>query len=390
MNRFLLLLAIAGIALTASAQDSEIPSQKYSVATASFWSNWFVQADVTASSFYGDRGNAPGVHLSSAMLKPFRTNMGFSVALGKWVTPGLGRRTRFSGLWGRTVVSDDKDVNASKYWLLDEQLLFNLSNMFCGYSNTRRWSLIPYLSAGVGRNMSHNTYAMALGGGILNQWRLSPKASVNLDLSWTALEPDFDGAGGDLRPRGLRAKDQVLALAVGLTWNLGSGTFRRVEDNDALTVLAESQIDALNAQLADALAENDRLRQQLENIEPPKPPVVVHEAKAAPVSVFFNRGQATIASRRELQNVQELADMARDSSTAEFVVTGYADSATGSAEYNQQLSEQRAQAVAAELQHMGIAPERIKIMAGGGVDSLSPAPFNRRVVVRLEKYYAKE
>ena len=267
MKRSLLLLAITASVLTVSAQDSEIPSQKYSVATASFWSNWFVQADVTASSFYGDRGNAPGAHLSSSMLKPFRTNMGLAVALGKWFTPGLGLRTKLSGLWGRTVVSSDKADNASRYWTLDGQVLFNLSNMFCGYSDTRRWSLIPYLGAGAGRNMSYNTYAMSLSAGILNQWRLSPKASINLDLSWTALEPDFDGAGGDLRPRGLRAKDQVLTLAVGLTWNLGSGTFKRVDDSDAVNILMESQLDALNAQLADEQAENERLRQQIRDMQ---------------------------------------------------------------------------------------------------------------------------
>ena len=268
MKRFLLLITIVSTALTVRAQDSELPSQKYSVATASFWSNWFVQADLTASSFFGDIGNTPGVKPSSSLTKDFRTRMGIAVALGKWFTPGLGLRTRLSGFWGRTVVSQDKDINASRYWTLDEQVLFNLSNMFSGYSDTRRLSIIPYLSAGLGRNLSHNTYAMGLGLGLLNEWRLSPKASVHLDLSWRAFEPDFDGAGGQVFAHGLRGKDQVLQLSVGLTWNLGSGTFRRIQDSDALNVLMESQLEALGAQLEDAQRENERLRRLLENPEP--------------------------------------------------------------------------------------------------------------------------
>jgi len=268
MKRFVLLITLVGVVLTCRAQDSELPSQKYSVATASFWSNWFVQADLTASSFYGDIGNAPGAQLPSSLTEDFRTRMGFAVALGKWFTPGLGLRTRLGGLWGRTVVSPDKGVNASRYWTLDEQVLFNLSNMFCGYSDTRRLSVIPYLSAGLGHNLSHHTYAMGLGLGLLNEWRLSPKALVRLDLSWRAFEPDFDGAGGQVFARGLHGKDQVLSIAVGLTWNIGGGTFKPVQDSDALNVLVESQLEALGAQLEDAQRENERLRKLLENPEP--------------------------------------------------------------------------------------------------------------------------
>ena len=79
MKRFILFLTVTAATLAAGAQDSELPSQKYSVATASFFSNWFVQADLTASSFYGDIGNAPDAQLSSSLTKDFRTRMGFLV-----------------------------------------------------------------------------------------------------------------------------------------------------------------------------------------------------------------------------------------------------------------------------------------------------------------------
>lgn len=245
--------------LLATAQDSETPAQRFSVATNSFWSNWFVQTDVSVASFFGDRGNSVAP-VSSALLEGFRTNTGFSVALGKWFTPGLGLRTRFNGVWGRTVVSENASENASEYWTLSEQLMFNFSNLFQGYSDTRRWNLIPYLSGSVGRSMTHNTYAMGLGVGVLNHWRLTPKFGVHLDVAWHAFEPDFDGAGGFLNGHGLGTKDQVVSLSLGLTYQLGRGTFEPAPDIDAVIMLYQSEIDALNAQLADEQAENERLR----------------------------------------------------------------------------------------------------------------------------------
>ena len=388
MKQFLTFL-FAFTALMANAQSGETPAQKYCVATNSFWSNWFVQADVCASSFFGDKGNLPqSTSLSSGLLKDFRTNLGLSVALGKWFTPGLGLRTKFSGVWGRTVISDDKDFNASKYWTLSEQLLFNFSNMFAGYSDTRRWDIIPYLSAGVGRSMSYDTYAFGLGVGLLNQWRISPKVALNLDIAWQAYEPDFDGAGGVLAGHGLPTKDKIVCLEMGITYNLGRGSFNRIPDTDALSMLSQSQIDALNAQLADEQAENERLRQMINNNVQQQPdiqqqPTVLTELVTVPVSVFFSIGKATIDSRRELQNLADLIQTAM-LRQATIVVTGYADSATGSDSYNRQLSLRRAQAVADELVMMGFPENRIDIRAGGGVDELSPVSYNRRAVITIK------
>jgi len=263
MKKRLLLAIIAIVSLPASAQMSETPMLRSSVATASFWGNWFVQVDFAGTSFYGDRGNTPGMSLPSGMFKDFRTSKGFSLALGKWYTPDLGLRTKLNGLWGRTVVSEDRSLNASKYWTLSEQLLFNFSNLFAGYSETRLWNLIPYLSGSLGRNMTHNTYAMGLGVGLLNQWRVSPKLAFNLDLSWNYYEPDFDGAGGAVFSKGLPGKDRLINFEVGITYSLGRGTFKRVPDVESVKVLYESQINALNGQLADECIENDRLRRIL-------------------------------------------------------------------------------------------------------------------------------
>jgi outer membrane protein OmpA-like peptidoglycan-associated protein len=78
-----------------------------------------------------------------------------------------------------------------------------------------------------------------------------------------------------------------------------------------------------------------------------------------------------------------LADVARQNG-ARLVVTGYADSETGSADRNRQLSQQRADVVADELVKMGFDRSQIDVVAAGGVDTLNPQPYNRRALVEIK------
>lgn len=379
MKKFLMVLALASVSVAGMAQET---TEKYSVATNSFWSNWFVQANVAGTAFYSSQERNAG--FSKSPLKDFRNNLGLSLAIGKWFTPGLGLRTKVNGVWGRTVSSEDAKANASKYWQANEQVLFNLSNMLCGYNPDRVWNFIPYAGAGIARNMSYNTYAMGLQAGLLNEFRLSRKFALNLDLSYGIHEPDFDGNGatfGEGKPS-IKSKDRDLNVEIGLTYNLGKATWNKVPDVDAINALHQSQLDALNAQLADANAENDRLNNLIKNHKCPEAKTVtVKEVATAPVSVFFNIGKSKIASRKDLQNVKAMTETNKD---AKFVVTGYADSKTGSASYNQKLSQKRAEAVANELVKMGVSRDNIEIVAKGGVADLTPISYNRRATVEIK------
>ena len=374
-----MVLALASVSVAGMAQET---TEKYSVATNSFWSNWFVQANVAGTAFYSSQERNAG--FSKSPLKDFRNNLGLSLAIGKWFTPGLGLRTKVNGVWGRTVSSEDAKTNASKYWQANEQVLFNLSNMLCGYNPNRVWNFIPYAGAGIARNMSYNTYAMGLQAGLLNEFRLSRKFALNLDLSYGIHEPDFDGNGasfGEGKPS-VKSKDRDLNVEIGLTYNLGKATWNKVPDVDAINALHQSQLDALNAQLADANAENDRLNNLIKNHKCPEAKTVtVKEVATAPVSVFFNIGKSKIASRKDLQNVKAMTEANKD---AKFVVTGYADSKTGSAAYNQKLSQKRAETVADELVKMGVSRDNIEIVAAGGVDNLTPISYNRRATVEIK------
>ena len=82
-------------------------------------------------------------------------------------------------------------------------------------------------------------------------------------------------------------------------------------------------------------------------------------------------------------NVKELVDYAKANNKT-IVVTGYADSKTGSAAYNQTLSERRAQAVADEIVKMGMDKSKVEVVGKGGVKDLSPISYNRRAIVSIK------
>ena len=174
----------------------------------------------------------------------------------------------------------------------------------------------------------------------------------------------------------------MLNVEVGLTYNLGKAMWDKTPDVEAIKALSQGQIDALNAQLADAQSENAKLKDMLAN-QKPSETKVVKEVVAAPVSVFFNIGKSKIASKKDLQNVKDLVEVAK-ANNSKIVVTGYADSKTGSSSWNQKLSQKRAETVADELVKMGVSRDNIEVVAAGGVNTLSPVSYNRRATVAIK------
>lgn len=282
MKKIFIALALMA-SITSQAQDFEdmgasVPENKHSVATNSFWSNWFVQGNVSFSSFRASQEKDWGY--SKSIFKDFRSNAGLSIALGKWFTPGLGLRTKLNGFWGRSVISENASDNSSKYWTLQEQALFNLSNMLYGYNPTRLYNFVPYIGGGVMRSMTYNEYALGMSFGLLNTFRISDRMSLNLDINYGIYEENGDGITqiGGLRgddvahvsPSG-HNHDKVFNIEVGVTYNIGKKRFKTVVDNDAVRELTQGQIDAMNAQLEDMKAENERLQQELDSRQGQEP-----------------------------------------------------------------------------------------------------------------------
>ena len=384
MKKFLMVLAFAGVSMAGFAQE-EVPTQKYSVATNSFWSNWFVQVGADWNAWYS--GQEHGAHLDRSPIKDFRSNPGAAVAIGKWFTPGLGLRIKGQGIWGKRVGANDSPNsqvdNDNKYWIAQGQAMFNLSNMLCGYNEKRVWNVIPFVGAGVGRSMSTNLYATGLSAGIQSSWRVSKVVRIYAEAGWNRYEGDLDGFDQYHGKRGWDSHDNNLYAELGLQFNLGKSGWEKTPDLDAINAQHQAALDALNSRLRDAEAENARLREALANQKPVETiSESVKELISTPISVFFNIDKTNIASQKDLVNVRALAKYAVDNNN-NLLVTGYADSATGTPQRNQWLSEERAKTLANELVNMGVQSNKITQVGKGGVETLTPISFNRRATVQV-------
>lgn len=390
MKKVMLMLAFAGLFSFANAQEvvNGVPMKKHSVATNSFWANWFITVGGNYNAFYGDQQH--GLGLNNSPLKDFRRDWGFGVGIGKSFTPGFALRTKFSGIWGKAVVSENcaenKAAGMKNYFTINEQAMFNLSNLIFGYNENRVWNLIPYIGAGFLRNCSSNNYALDATAGIMSTWKIAKKVDLFLDATAIMAEAKADGVTGNGHhgKHSYKGYDMIYSLEAGLKFNLGKSNWSKVPDVDALMAMNKEQLDALNASLRDAQAENARLKNLLANQKPAETKEVVKkELATTSQSVFFNIGKSKIASRKDLVNVKEVAKYAKENGN-KIVVTGYADSRTGSKAFNQSLSQKRAETVANELVKMGVSRDNIVVKAAGGVNDLSPISYNRRATVELQ------
>ena len=212
---------------------------------------------------------------------------------------------------------------------------------------------------------------------------MNKRLAINFEVGWNRYESDICGMPAEMGSGIMNHPNHVYAESR-CDIQLGQEEMEQSADVDAIKALSQSQIDALNAQLADERAENDRLKSELANKKAEPAVKVEKEYVTTPVSVFFNLDKSKIASRKDLVNVKNLADYSKDNN-ATLVVTGYADSATGPADYNRDLSQRRAETVADELVKMGVKSENIRIEAKGGVDTLVPPSYNRRATVEIAK-----
>ena len=387
MRKFVIGAALLGMSMTAFAQQAD-PTLKYSVATNSFWSNWFIQVGGDYNIWYSNQEH--GRRLDNGgdfdFLSKQRRSFGGSVAIGKWFTPGIGLRTKLQGFNSKKIGA--VGVTSQHFWSLNEQIMFNLSNLFMGYNPERVWNISPFIGGGMARNMSVNRYVMQLSAGINSSWRLCRNLDLYAEAGWNRMEDNFDGnemaqLSNTYHGRGWEDKDNHLYAEIGLTFKLGKATWNKTPDVDAIKALSQSQIDALNSQLNDLNAENGKLRKEL--AEKPKTTVLTKSLKefvATPISVFFNIGKIDVALLKDLVNVRALAKYAIENNS-HILVTGYADSSTGTPAINQRLSEQRANTIVEELVKMGVNRSNIRTAAGGGVKMLEYPDYDRRATVQI-------
>jgi outer membrane protein OmpA-like peptidoglycan-associated protein len=130
---------------------------------------------------------------------------------------------------------------------------------------------------------------------------------------------------------------------------------RQAEQNQAL------QTQAAQQQAQQAQAELQKERQDLAALKARQTARGLELTFAS--DVLFDTASATLKPGATLQ-LNRLADYMRDSPQTRIVIEGYTDN-RGSAAYNQQLSEERAQSVASALTTEGIASDRVQTIGRG-------------------------
>ena len=393
MKKLMMLLAFCGLTTVAFAQDVDeetvaeesYPTLKHKYVTNGFWDNWFIDAGVTHLSSYSNGGHGQGLKKN-----PFwtgRRNYGGELSIGKWATPAFGMRVKGQAAWATQAITPTGPNNPTyKQFSVSFQPILNLTNLFGGYK-PRWWEISLYGGAGFMRDCSFDSYSVIGDLGVINTWNITKRFHINLDVYARMGEFDLDGdEGGRFKTSHafMKSRDCFLGFSAGVGVNLGKVGWDNAPDMDAILANHKNQIDALNNSISSLEAENADLRNKL--AQKPKEvvkTVTVGEFATTSASVFFDINKSEIASKKDLVNVKELAEYAK-SNDKTVVVTGYADSATGSAAYNQTLSEKRAQAVADELVKMGVNRDKIETSGQGGVADLTPEAYNRRAVVSLK------
>lgn len=270
-------------------------ADKYKVETNRFWSNWFVSVGGGAQMYFGDHNvqMAFGDRLSPAL----------DIAFGKWFTPGIGVRAMYSGLSIKGATQNGSHSTGKVYdasqWL-DEQkfdfmnihgdVMFNASNLLCGYNEKRFWSVTPYV--GVGWILTWETprarnFNASLG--VINSFRLSSAFDLNLDVRGTATKDEFDGEIGGRKEEGL------LSVTLGITYKFPKRTWGR--STVKTITFSDEELRSMRERLNAMNEENSRLKDELvvaSNKTPEK--VVETSILAAPCLVTFQISRSILSN----------------------------------------------------------------------------------------------
>ena len=385
MKKLLTLLAFALMAGVAFAQTADVEEEviyeknKQKVITNTFWDNWFVQLGAGAQVYFGDH--------DKQMDFVDRLALGLDAGFGKWFSPQIGVRAMISGLtlngatqtWGQEGIHDTgKPIDGKyehDYGFLNKQqfnfynihadVLFNMSNILCGYKETRVWNCSPYLGLGwMVTWETPRTREVSFNFGIFNAIRLSEKFDFNIDIRSTMVKDAFDGETDGRKEEGL------------LTATLGfSYKFKKRGWDRSKTIIRNNlaEANALKKQLAALRDENAKLQSDLKNAEAQikEVKVVEKEQTIAPVYVVFEIGKADLSkeARVTLGLLAKAIKEAPEGTT--YTISGYADEGTGSKRINEKLSADRAQAVYNCLvEEYGVEESQLKMAPKGGVENM--------------------
>ncbi|MCD8237468.1 MAG: porin family protein [Prevotellaceae bacterium] len=161
------------------------PTYMKGALVASPWTdNWFVQVAGGTTVFLG---TPLGCNDLFGRMKP-----AFSVSLGKWFTPSVGGRLNYGGMQ-----INDCNNQSQDYQYMRADFMWNvLGNIYKDDVHSfARWSVIPYVGAGMLHNRDNGHKPFAVSYGIQGQYHLSRHIAVTAEIGSMTTMQDFDGYG---------------------------------------------------------------------------------------------------------------------------------------------------------------------------------------------------
>lgn len=335
--------------------------------------NWFISIAGGASMLFGDEnGNANFGD---------RLNFAPQFSFGKWFNPYLGFRTQLNG----GVIHGFEGRNAevmqhNKYMAAHIDFLWDVTNFWAPYNEKKVFRLIPWVGLGYAQRFKttesverSRTESPTLNAGILTAFRLSNRVDLNVELQGSLLNEQFN------RVSMHHLCDGLVQLSAGLTFKLGKTNFEVLEPMDY------DLLNDLNGQINRLRAENDELSKRPVSCPECKETVEEIVNNVVDNVVFFRLNSSKIDKNQQI-NIYNTAEFIKANNTP-IKIIGFADKKTGKADYNMQLSEKRAKAVAKELiDKYGISSSQITVEWKGCEEQpYSENSWNRVVIMRAEK-----
>jgi outer membrane protein OmpA-like peptidoglycan-associated protein len=164
----------------------------------------------------------------------------------------------------------------------------------------------------------------------------------------------------------------AIYAGAGITYTIGGKKFEKmtqVVDNSALN----DEINRLRQELSEARNKPAEVRTVVET-------KTVTETKFNKTPIFFKIGSYKLDSYAKA-TIKLVADGIKQNPGKTFKVQAYADKATGSANFNQKLTDNRAKAVYDALVEQGVPASQLQIVSNGGVENLFTENETTRVVI---------
>lgn len=340
-----------------------------------------------------------GAGISSVMTPGFNSPSVYgNIMVGKYITPTVGVRAVIGGPF-QSVKADNLTFNASfpndwnknkLFGELNADFMFNFSNI--GRDDLAKVDFYVFAGPTVNLASAGSKYnGTSFDGGLFveedNTLKVRAGATVGLGLGFNltqgfalALEGRWGvtpSIWGDASA--YRKAEGLTRVTLNGIWTLGGN--RSKAERLACTAKAAGYLSAAEAAaaIAKALDENPKIVEKV--VEKVVEKEVVKEVPSAMSStaVFFRINSYALSAADKARIKLFADDVKAGCADQVYVVTGYADKATGSANTNQKLSEKRAQAVYDALIAEGVPAKQLEKAAQGGV---GPMFFNNIALSR--------